>query len=287
MTDRKDTEALITQAADVIRNAEALLVCAGAGIGVDSGLPDFRGNEGFWKAYPPFAKLGLNFIDMANPEWFSQDPELAWGFYGHRLNLYRKTIPHEGFNILLKWGQSKPGGYFVFTSNVDGQFQKAGFQEDRALECHGSIHHLQCIHPGCRSSIWLAKNEKVTVDESTMRARKPLPACPTCQATARPNILMFGDWGWLGDRTDDQYRRYNQWLQENRDARVAIVECGAGTGVPTVRMTSERIGASYNVTLIRINTREPFVPPKHIGIRLGALETLQKIDAACGACTLL
>jgi len=89
MTNKKDTETLITQAADVIRNAEALLVCAGAGIGVDSGLPDFRGNEGFWKAYPPFAKLGLNFIDMANPEWFSQDPELAWGFYGHRLNLYR------------------------------------------------------------------------------------------------------------------------------------------------------------------------------------------------------
>jgi hypothetical protein len=44
-------------------------------------------------------------------------------------------------------------------------------------------------------------------------------------------------------------------------------------------MTSERIGASANATLIRINTREPFVPPKHIGIRLGALETLQKIDA--------
>jgi NAD-dependent SIR2 family protein deacetylase len=279
MTDRKDTEVLITQAAEVVKNADSLLVCAGAGLGVDSGLPDFRGNEGFWKAYPPFAKLGLNFIDMANPEWFSQDPELAWGFYGHRLNLYRKTTPHQGFNILLNWGQSKPGGYFVFTSNVDGQFQKAGFREDRVLECHGSIHHLQCIHPGCRSSIWSAKNETVTVDESTMRAQKPLPTCPTCQATARPNILMFGDWSWLGDRSEDQYQRYSQWLQENRDARLVIVECGAGTGVPTVRMTSERIGSSANATLIRINIREPFVPPKHIGIPLGALETLQKIDS--------
>jgi hypothetical protein len=90
---------------------------------------------------------------------------------------------------------------------------------------------------------------------------------------------MFGDWSWLGDRTEDQYQRYNQWLQENRDARLAIVECGAGTGVPTVRMTSERIGASYNATLIRINTREPFVPPKHISIPLEALETLQKMVA--------
>ncbi len=57
------------------------MVCAGAGIGVDSGLPDFRGNQGFWRAYPPFAELGLSFVDMANPQWFASDPEFAWGFY--------------------------------------------------------------------------------------------------------------------------------------------------------------------------------------------------------------
>lgn len=279
MNSGKDTEALITKAADVIKNAEALLVCAGAGIGVDSGLPDFRGNEGFWRAYPSFAKLGLNFIDMANPEWFRRDPELAWGFYGHRLNLYRKTIPHEGFNILLRWGEAKPGSYFVFTSNVDGQFQKAGFREDFILECHGSIHHLQCVHSGCGAFIWSAEGVKVTVDESTMKAQKPLPACPACQSIARPNILMFGDWSWLGDRTEDQYQRYGQWLNEHRKSRLVIVECGAGTGVPTVRMTSERNGAAHNATLIRINTREPSVPAKHIGIPLGALEALQEIES--------
>jgi len=65
---------------------------AGAGMGVDSGLPDFRGDEGFWKAYPPMAKLGIRFSSMANPRWFESDPELAWGFYGHRLNLYRATV---------------------------------------------------------------------------------------------------------------------------------------------------------------------------------------------------
>ena len=52
-------------------------------MGVDSGLPDFRGDRGFWKAYPPYAKLGLHFAEMANPRWFDSDPELAWGFYGH------------------------------------------------------------------------------------------------------------------------------------------------------------------------------------------------------------
>jgi hypothetical protein len=90
-------------AADAIRRADALLITAGAGMGVDSGLPDFRGNEGFWRAYPAFAKLGLRFDELANPRWFASDPSLAWGFYGHRLNLYRTTTPHDGFAILLQW----------------------------------------------------------------------------------------------------------------------------------------------------------------------------------------
>ena len=75
-------------------------------MGVDSGLPDFRGNEGFWKAYPPLAKLGIQFEEMANPQWFNDEPNLAWGFYGHRLNKYRKTAPHAGFSILKKMGNS-------------------------------------------------------------------------------------------------------------------------------------------------------------------------------------
>jgi NAD-dependent SIR2 family protein deacetylase len=87
----------IRMAAKAIQEADALFITAGAGMGVDSGLPDFRGNSGFWKAYPPIAKLGLSFSEMANPKWFDQKPEMAWAFYGHRLNLYRATVPHRGF----------------------------------------------------------------------------------------------------------------------------------------------------------------------------------------------
>lgn len=52
-------------------------MCAGAGMGVDSGLPDFRGPEGFWRAYPPYRRLGLRFEEIADPEHFDADPELA------------------------------------------------------------------------------------------------------------------------------------------------------------------------------------------------------------------
>ena len=66
--------------ADALSHSEALLIGAGAGMGVDSGLPDFRGTSGFWKTYPPLQKLGIQFQEMANPRWFREDPQLACGF---------------------------------------------------------------------------------------------------------------------------------------------------------------------------------------------------------------
>jgi NAD-dependent SIR2 family protein deacetylase len=266
----------LDRAAAAIQASSAVLVTAGAGMGVDSGLPDFRGNQGFWRAYPPYAKLGLSFVDMANPRWFDADPELAWGFYGHRLALYRRTVPHEGFAILRKWIDNKADGGFVFTSNVDGQFQRAGFDGNSIVECHGALDVLQCTRD-CGVGLLTADEYDPHIDEHSMRARPPLPRCPRCDALLRPNVLMFGDFGWDGAREEEQSRRFERWLSRAAGG-LAIVECGAGSGVPTVRMTSERLSRALGATLIRINVREPDVPGDQIGLAMGALEALRAID---------
>jgi len=268
----------IKRAAETLKEADALLINAGAGIGVDSGLPDFRGNTGFWKAYPPIAKLGISFSEMANPAWFDRRPHLAWAFYGHRLNLYRKTIPHSGFMQLLELAEKKPGKYFVFTSNVDGQFQKAGYDEECIEECHGSIHHFQC-NSGCSSSIWDGGDENVDVDMDRFEALDPLPECIHCGGLARPNILMFGDWGWISDRTDQQGNRLRDWLEDigTQKMKLAVVELGAGEAVPTVRINSEHIAKSYGGTLIRINPRDYHVPSGHISIPSGSADGVNMI----------
>jgi NAD-dependent SIR2 family protein deacetylase len=264
----------IGKAANLIKEADNIIICAGAGIGVDSGLPDFRGNEGFWNAYPPYKDLGLGFTDMANPSWFKTEPEFAWGFYGHRLNLYRNTVPHRGFDILLDTVNKKED-YFVFTSNVDGQFQKAGFNKEKIVECHGSIHHLQCSK-NCKG-IWSAENINIDVNEKTMKATGKIPVCNRCGFAARPNILMFGDWYWQSARTDEQYKMLNLWLRNKNN--ILVIEIGAGTAVPTVRMFSEKIVNIYNTELIRINTREPEVFGKNnISLQTGALETLVELS---------
>jgi NAD-dependent SIR2 family protein deacetylase len=271
------SEGALNQATEAIRKADAMLIGAGAGFGVDSGLPDFRGDEGFWKAYPPMEKLGISFEEMANPRWFEDDPSLAWGFYGHRHKLYRDTIPHAGFEMLRRWAESMKQGAFVYTSNVDGHFQRMGFGQNRILECHGSLNYFQCLDR-CGQEVWRQDNLDLSVDEGTLRASTPFPACPSCGSIARPNILMFGDWGWDSFRTEEQRGHFMDWVQNTRNCRTVTVEIGAGVTIPSVRNICEQLADETNGTLIRINPRDPQGTANTISIPLGGLEALRQIN---------
>ena len=266
-----ESDIAIKQAAAWIRDAEGLLITAGAGMGVDSGLPDFRGTEGFWRAYPALRHHGFSFEDIANPAGFASHPRLSWGFYGHRLALYRATVPHAGFSILRRWASTMKHGAFVFTSNVDGQFQKAGFDAERIVECHGTIHRLQCVE-ACTDATWPADDFTPVVDETTCLLQNVMPRCPHCGGLARPNILMFGYWQWVERNVDRQERRVAAWLRSVERPRV--IELGAGRAVPTVRRFSEQ----HDFRFIRVNPRDYSVSPAvGVGIAGGALETLQRL----------
>jgi NAD-dependent SIR2 family protein deacetylase len=254
-----------------------LLITAGAGMGIDSGLPDFRGINGFWAKYPALLKLGINFEEMASPHWFIDNPHLAWGFYSHRWMLYKKTQPHEGFAILLNLVSTKRS-FFVFTSNVDGHFQKAGFHENHILECHGSINHLQCFN-NCGQALWsLPEDYKFSIDQDTLLAKDPLPYCPSCRGIARPNILMFSDASWDFVRGDEQKSNFTEWQNGNKFRSLTIIEIGAGIDVPTVRMTSESLYRDWdkNVTFIRINPQDFDSPPGTYVIKMSALQALRQ-----------
>ena len=257
---------------------DALIITAGAGMGVDSGLPDFRGTEGFWKAYPVIKDLGYSFSEMANPIWFVDNPELAWAFYGHRLNLYRETIPHQGFQLLLEYGESLSDGYGVITSNVDGHFHKAEFSDNQISEIHGSINHFQCSTSHCQDIIYDAPEDVIEIDTSSFTS-KSIPKCPLCGSVARPNIMMFGDWGWNPTRTRDQETSMNEWIAHllRDQKRVIIIEIGAGTAIPSIRRNTELLSEKFNATYYRINPRESEVNGNGIAVSMKGLEGIKHV----------
>ena len=269
----------VQRAADLIANAEALLIMAGAGMSVDSGLPDFRSPQGFWRAYPPLEKLGLSFEDMAQPRWFAEKPRMAWAWYGHRQQLYRETKPHAGYQLLREWGQAMPAGSFVLTSNVDGHFFFADFPSERIVEKHGDIHRYQCTTP-CTAAIWLDDPPHLKIDLTTLQAFGELPHCPECGALARPNVLMFNDDAWIPNVTLEQNERYTDWRAGLSGKRLVIIECGAGTAIPTIRLAAERMAERSFTTLIRINPAPTEGDKSAISLHLPALQALTRIQQA-------
>ena len=110
--------------------------------------------------------------------------------------------------------------------------QKAGFEDDRIVECHGSIHFLQCVDTNISSEIWPVPPETTFDVDDDLRLRNAMPTGPPGQHhPARPNILMFGDWIFQGDRTGMQERHYKAFQKNSlqKGLPFVVIEIGAGT----------------------------------------------------------
>lgn len=263
-------EETIERAAVLIARARAIDVTAGAGMGVDSGLPVFRGPTGLWSAQT------LSPEQLSSAEIFDTDPHTAWRFYAQRAAQFRNTTPHAGFDILRRWSTER--SMTVFTSNIDGHFHKAGIS-CMIYEVHGSIHHLQCATP-CTDTLWTADEDdlRVAFDETA-----PLPRCPSCGGIARPNILLFGDTRFVTARRDEQASRYAEAISTRTPMPSVLLEIGAGRALPTVRHHGMRLRNSTNAHFIRIDPDPSGPPVDTLRIALSAREALEQIDARIGA----
>ncbi len=156
--------------------------------------------------------------------------------YYNRYTAYNSALPHRGYHILRDICAEKPLGGFSFTSNIDGHWLRCGFPADRVIEVHGSVNHMQC-HGNCTedesTAIWPADPQVInalTIDTETNRVTSALPMCVNCgKELARPNVLMFDDYGWEDHRNrrqDEHYRRWKKALTNCPNAKLVIIEIG-------------------------------------------------------------
>lgn len=259
-------------------------------MGVDSGVGTFRGvNAGKW---PPLEERKMDFSAMSNPSWFEEDgdPHLAFGFWYWRYNGYVNAAkPHEGYYILQRWAKGKPYPAMSFTSNIDGHWLEAGMAPEEVVEIHGSIRFWQCrdyCKDLCTDEIW-PDTLDVKIDPQTHKALDPLPLCKNCnRAYKRPNVCMFGDFGWQHERTSAQEERWSHYIKTLRGKKVVVIELGAGTAIPSVRLMGEKIvRENENAHLIRINLEQPQLTGAYsekavrgLAFPCGALKALKLID---------
>lgn len=142
----------------------------GAGISAESGIPTFRGPEGYWKNHRP--------EELATPQAFQRDPRLVWEWYDMRRTRIAACAPNAGHATLARW-EGRFADFAVITQNVDGLHQRAGSR--RVIPIHGHIWEMRCT-----------REETTILDYTTPLPNLP-PHCPACGALYRPAVVWFGE----------------------------------------------------------------------------------------------
>jgi NAD-dependent SIR2 family protein deacetylase len=257
-----------------LAQAQAMVVLTGAGMGVDSGMKTFRGEDGSWGKLE--ADSDKTIFELSNPQMFIDNPKWIWSLFARRMKEYAQTTPHAGFQILKKWIEKLNLDYFILTSNVDSHFQKAGFPETHIRELHGSLNYLQSVQPQVFSEIWRNDLDLNTLEQSIEADIFPLS--PDGKTMARPNVYMFRDYFYLETRSKAQDTHYQAFLQRNEGKKIIAFEIGSGPHVQTIRLKTRQLITHYGAKVARINPQNFKIKEPHLGLAQGALQALNEID---------
>lgn len=242
------------KAESAIAEADAFLIGAGAGLSTAAGIhydgPDFE------KAFADMiARYG--FTDLYTSSFYPfQSEEEKWAYWSRHIDYARFTPEGKPlYRHLFELVQGKE--YFVITTNVDGQFIKAGFEPDKVFEVQGDYGLIQCAtacHPKRYSNESLVK--QMVAEQKDCRIPSALvPRCPVCGGPMEINVRK-DQYFVEDDRWHQQSDRYYSFLEKSLGKRkLVLIEYGVGFNTPTIiRYPFERMAAAYpDVTLIRIN----------------------------------
>jgi NAD-dependent SIR2 family protein deacetylase len=262
---------LLLQISEQLQQAEVLLILTGAGMSADSGIPTYRGADGTWGKWEK--EFDKHITELMTPKFIAENPVFMWKRFSQGFAHLKAVEPHRGYHILLNWVQKFDYQHFIITSNVDGQFQKAGFSPLQVYEVHGASGYLQCTTP-CWDKVW---QEDYSIYANLDLDEASLPQCPNCGQLVRPNIYIFQDKTFVPTRVREQKNRLEAFLTQNKAKKILVIEIGAGAVVKTIRHWTNRFIRDYNAQVIRINPdpKDAQIDLPHLNIPETGLKSLQ------------
>ncbi len=243
-----------------IDSTDAILIGAGAGMSTSAGLT--YSGERFYRFFSDFhKKYGIN--DIYSGGFYPYDtPQEYWAWWSRHIYYNRYDIPAgKPYTDLLELVKDKD--YFVLTTNVDHQFQIAGFDKHRLFYTQGDYGLFQCSKPCCQKTY---DNEdavrKMVAAQHDMRIPTELiPKCPVCGApmtvNLRSDMTFVQDEGWYAAAG-----RYEDYLRRHENSHILLIELGVGMNTPVIikypfwQMTANNKDATY----VCINRSEAYCP---------------------------
>jgi NAD-dependent deacetylase len=154
-----------------------VLVLTGAGVSAESGIPTFRGEDGYWR--------NLNPAKLATSEAFERDPKLVWEWYRERRRRIRNAQPNPAHKAIAKLAQ-QANEFLLVTQNVDDLHARAGSPKEKMVQIHGDIFVTRCSQCDFRRHDYEQEHEHESEDID-------LPECPRCEGLMRTGVVWFGE----------------------------------------------------------------------------------------------
>ena len=203
-----------------LKKVKKIVFVTGAGISQESGIPTFRGKDGYWRKYDP--------MKLATIDAFHKDPKLVWEWYEDRRKNIHSAIPNLGHEAIAEL--EKYCKVVVLTQNIDGLHQRAG--SSKVLELHGSIIRIKCTVCDFQ-------------DEITTNFGELPPKC-RCGNILRPDVVWFGE-----------PLPQDVWTEAMQEANSCDIMIVAGTSlVVSPANTLPVFAKQNNAILIEVNPEE-------------------------------
>jgi NAD-dependent deacetylase len=244
---------------DFAKGSERLTILTGAGISAESGIPTFRGPEGYWsissKEYQP--------QQMATYQMFSQRPDEVWKWYLYRVGVCGKARPNPGHDALVEMEKLFKNRFTLITQNVDNLHLRAGNSPEKTFQIHGNVFFMRCanecamkIYPFPKDLTGRGKKENLTEKD------RELLMCPDCGSWTRPHVL------WFDEMYNEHYYRYHSALKVAGETDLLLVVGTSGaTNLPNqvVWEVKHRDGIIIDINIeenifsnIALNSRQGF-----------------------------
>lgn len=267
----------IDRAAKAIQKAEKLLIGAGAGLSVAVGI-EYEGKR-FTESFKPFIeKYGMK--DLYTSSFYPfRTQEEKWAYWAKHisLNLFETPVK-ELYITLMDLVSSKD--YFIITTNVEGQFRKAGIDKSRFFEVQGNYGYFQC-EKGCHDKLYYNEDIVAQMISETVDCSIPsslVPKCPVCGGNMEVNLrkdnFFVQDSNWY--TSEENYRTF---ITASKEKSIVFLELGVGYNTPgIIRYPFEAmVRNNPNALLIRINRDHPDGMPENLGSTISFNEDMAKV----------
>ena len=228
--------------AQKLKGSKKIVFVTGAGISQESGIPTFRGKDGYWRRYDP--------MKLASIDAFYDNPKLVWEWYEDRRKNILSVKPNEGHFAISQMEEFKD--IVILTQNIDGLHQRSG--STNVLELHGSIIRIKCTV--CDFT-----------DNITENFESLPPKCK-CGSILRPDVVWFGE-----------SLPQNIWQSAIKEASICDVMIVVGTSLVVSPANTLPVYAKQNgATLIEVNPEETVMShDMDLSIHATSVEVLPKL----------